>query len=148
MAQRFGKFGSYLYDVVRGKDDRRVKANRIRKSISSETTFDRDLINRNEIRIALDHLIERVVKSCVKYGIKGKTVNLKYRFTDFSTFTRSKTLGGFFNDASIISELIDDMLDDIGDHHIPIRLLGVGLSSLNTERKDNQLEFDFSTSEK
>ena len=147
LAQRFGKFGSYLYDVVRGKDNRSVKANRIRKSISSETTFDKDLVNKDEITIALDHLIGKVVESCKRYGIKGKTVNLKYRFSDFSTFTRSKTLGGFFNDDFIIKELVYDMIKELSDHHMPIRLLGVGLSSLNTERKDNQLEFDFTKKE-
>jgi DNA polymerase-4 len=143
LAQRFGKFGSYLYDVVRGIDNRKVKPNRIRKSISSETTYSKDLENIDEVRSALGDLILKLVGSCKKYNIKGKTVNLKYRFSDFTTFTRSRTLGGYFNEEEIILDLAYDILTELESNMKPIRLLGIGLSSLNTDRKDNQLEFDF-----
>ncbi len=143
LAQRFGKFGSYLYDVVRGKDKRQVKPNRIRKSISSETTYNEDLESIKEVKAALSKLITKLVNSCQKYNIKGKTVNLKYRFSDFTTFTRSRTLGGYFNEESIITDLSNEILTELENDMQPIRLLGIGLSSLNTERRDNQLEFDF-----
>jgi len=143
LAQRFGKFGSYLYDVVRGKDDRKVKANRIRKSISVETTYDDDLSTHDEVKTALDSLIVKMVNSCQKYNIKGKTVNFKYRYSDFTTFSRSRTLGGYFNDEKIVKDLVYEMIQEFKTEMQPIRLLGVGMSSLNTERKDNQLEFDF-----
>lgn len=143
LAQRFGKFGSYLFDVVRGKDKRPVKPNRIRKSISSETTYNEDLETINQVKVALSDLIKKLVTSCEKYNIKGKTVNLKYRFSDFTTFTRSRTLGGYFNDEIIITHLSNDILTELEVEMKPIRLLGIGLSTLNTERQDNQLEFDF-----
>ena len=143
LAQRFGKFGSYLFDVVRGKDQRQVKPNRIRKSISSETTFSEDLETINQVKDALNALIIKLAKSCKKYNIKGKTINLKYRFSDFTTFTRSRTLGGYFNEESIIKDLANEILTELEKDMKPIRLLGIGLSSLNTDRKDNQLEFDF-----
>ena len=143
LAQRFGKFGSYLFDVVRGKDKRLVKPNRIRKSISSETTYDEDLETITQVKAAILDLIKKLVTSCEKYNIKGKTVNLKYRFNDFTTFTRSRTLGGYFNDEIIITDLSNDILTELEEGMKPIRLLGIGLSTLNTERKDNQLEFDF-----
>ena len=143
LAQRFGKFGLYLYDVVRGLDKRSVKPNRIRKSISSETTYNEDLETISQVKKALADLIKKLVASCKKYSIKGKTINLKYRFSDFTTFTRSRTLGGYFNDETIITDLSNDILIELENEMRPIRLLGIGLSSLNTERKDNQLEFDF-----
>ena len=143
LAQRFGKFGSYLYDVVRGIDNRSVKPNRIRKSISSETTYNEDLETISQVKDALSYLIKKLTASCEKYNIKGKTVNLKYRFSDFATYTRSRTLGGYFNEESIITDLANDILLELEVEMKPIRLLGIGLSSLNTERKDNQLEFDF-----
>lgn len=143
LAQRFGKFGSYLYDVVRGIDNRKVKPDRIRKSISSETTYNEDLVSLADVKSSVRLLIGKLCKSCEKYNIKGKTINLKYRFSDFSTYTRSRTLGGFTNSHSIITDLTFEMLDELGSDMKPIRLLGIGLSSLNTERKDNQLEFDF-----
>ena len=143
LAQRFGKFGSYLYDVVRGTDNRKVKPNRIRKSISSETTYSEDLATIEDVKSSVRLLIGKLVKSCEKYNIKGKTINLKYRFNDFTTFTRSRTLGGFTNNQEIITDLTFEMLEELDNSMKPIRLLGIGLSSLNTERKDNQLEFDF-----
>lgn len=143
LAQRFGKFGSYLYDVVRGNDKRQVKPNRIRKSISSETTYNPDIETIDDVKSAISKLIVQLVSSCEKYNIKGKTVNLKYRFNDFTTFTRSRTLGGYFSEERIIKELAFEILTELENDMKPIRLLGIGLSSLNTERKDNQLEFDF-----
>lgn len=143
LAQRFGKFGSYLYDVVRGNDNRRVKPNRIRKSLSSESTYSVDLETIADIKAAAAKLCHQVATSCQKYNIKGKTVNLKYRYADFSTFSRSRTLGGYFNDEQVIRDLTFEMLDEMPADRQAIRLLGVGMSSLNTERKDNQLEFDF-----
>lgn len=147
LAQRFGKFGSYLYDVVRGIDNRQVKPNRIRKSISSETTYSQDLNTIEEVRDELQKLVTKLAASCDRYAIKGKTVNIKYRFSDFTTYTRSRTLGGYFNDPAIIMTLVDEMLVEVESIMSPIRLLGVGLSSLNTERKDNQLQFDFGSEE-
>jgi len=144
LAQRFGKFGSYLYDVVRGIDKRKVKPNRIRKSISSETTYSEDLTTLDDVKSSVRLLIGKLCKSCEKYNIKGKTINLKYRFSDFSTYTRSRTLGGYTNDQEIITDLTFEMLNELKDKMKPIRLLGIGLSTLNTQRKDNQLEFDFS----
>lgn len=143
LAQRFGKFGSYLYDVVRAKDKRQVKPNRIRKSISSETTYSEDLLTLDQVKKAISILILKLEASCNKYNIKGKTVILKYRFNDFTTHTRSKTIGGYFNEQQIIKDLTFEMLSELQDQMKPIRLLGIGLGSLNTERKDNQLEFDF-----
>jgi DNA polymerase-4 len=143
LAQRFGKFGLYLYDVVRGIDKRQVKPNRIRKSISCETTYNEDLETIIQVKRALSDLIKKLVTNCEKYDIKGKTLNLKYRFSDFTTFTRSRTLGGYFNNEAIIKDLSNDILRELEVEMKPIRLLGIGLSTLNSERKDNQLEFDF-----
>lgn len=143
LAQRFGKFGSYLYDVVRGIDKRKVRPDRIRKSISSETTYDEDLQSLDDVKSSVRLLIGKLCKSCEKYNIKGKTINLKYRFNDFTTFTRSRTLGGYTNSHEIITDLTFEMLQELEIGMKPVRLLGIGLSTLNTERKDNQLEFDF-----
>jgi DNA polymerase-4 len=143
LAQRFGKFGSYLYDVVRGIDKRKVKPNRIRKSISSETTYNDDLETLEDVKSSIRLLIGKLCESCEKYNIEGKTINLKYRFNDFTTFTRSRTLGGYTSDHEIITDLTFEMLQELEESMKPIRLLGIGLSTLNTEREDNQLEFDF-----
>ena len=142
LATRYGKFGNYLYNMCRGIDDRAVKPNRIRKSISSETTFERDLITKSQVEIELHQLITKLSQSLAKKQIMGKTVNVKLKFSDFTTITRSKTLGGFFNNEDIIKQLSTEILASIEDLQ-PVRLVGVGLSNLNTERIANQLIIDF-----
>lgn len=142
LATLFGKFGAYLYDMVRGRDDRPVNPNRIRKSISIETTYDIDVVGIENIKRKLENLILKLADSCSKKEILGKTLNLKIRFSDFTTFTRSKTLGGFFNDSKTIEILCKEMLEKI-DELQPVRLLGIGLSNLNTEQSIIQLKLDF-----
>jgi len=142
LATLYGKFGTYLYDMVRGNDSRQVRPHRQRKSISSETTFDQDLVGLPQIKTAVRNLIEKLADSCDRKSIMGKTANLKVRYTNFQTYSRSKTLGGYFNDTETLTQLCDDMLDSLPDLQ-PVRLVGVGLSNLNTDRADQQLTIDF-----
>jgi len=142
LATWYGKFGSYLYDMVRGNDSRLVKPHRLRKSISSETTYDQDIVGLNAVKTALARLITKLADSCDDKSIMGKTANIKVRYSDFTTYTRSKTLGGYFNDADTLTQLSHEMLDSLTDLQ-PVRLLGVGLSNLNTDRADQQLIIDF-----
>ena len=142
LATLYGKFGSYLYYMVRGIDNRPVNPDRIRKSISSETTYDEDLTTIDDIKKALQVLIDKLAESCQRKEIAGKTANLKIRYNDFTTYSRSKTLGGYFNDKETITQLSHEMLASLEDVQ-PTRLLGIGLSNLNSEHTDIQLKIDF-----
>lgn len=142
LATFYGKFGSYLFDMVRGNDRRAVMPHRIRKSISSETTYESDIATLPEIKAALDHLAEKLAEGCQAKNIEGKTVNLKIRYSDFTTYTRSRTLGGYFNDFDTLQQLAYEILESLEDRQ-PVRLLGLGLSNLNTERTDLQLKIEF-----
>jgi len=147
LAERFGKFGRYLYHVVRGEDNRPVKANRIRKSISKETTYSDNLMTIDDIRDAISKLSEQLYASSHKRNILGRTINLKLRFADFETITRSKTISHFTHEVDIVRNLCMEMITDIGLDDRGIRLLGVGLSNLNTEMSyDYQLSLDFGES--
>lgn len=142
LAEQYGKFGLYLYDMVRGIDNRPVKPNRIRKSISNENTYSEDLTTLESVKKAMDELIEGLVKSCRKHDLSGKTVTIKVRDDQFNTLTRSRTLSSYYYEKEIITPLVHEMLDKMAPLP-PIRLLGVGLSNLNTERTDIQLKLDF-----
>lgn len=142
LAQRFGKFGLYLFDIVRGKDDRPVKPHRIRKSISNETTYVPNLDGRAQIDAAMRALIEGLHQSSRKRNIKGRTINVKIRDKDFNTITRSKTVPMSTNNAIYIEQITQEILD-LCDLENPIRLLGVGLSNLDRKSIVNQLQFDF-----
>ena len=78
--KHFGKFGTYLFDVVRGIDKREVKPHRERKSISVERTYDEDLFNIEMINEKIEDLTSLLASTLEKKEIKGKTVNLKVRY--------------------------------------------------------------------
>ena len=144
LAERFGKFGRYIYYAVRGEDNRPVKANRIRKSISKETTYSNNLVTYDAVKDALQNLSNQLHTSADKRNILGRTVNLKLRFGDFETLTRSKTINHFTNESELVTRLCLELIEEINIAEKGVRLLGVGLSNLNTEMKANyQLSFNF-----
>ncbi|MGY8915003.1 MAG: DinB/UmuC family translesion DNA polymerase, partial [Flavobacteriales bacterium] len=89
-------------------------------------------------------------KRLKKSNIAGKTVTLKIKFSDFSLQTRSKTLPFFVADQSLILETTKELLYQEKLEN-SVRLLGISLSNLNTEKKEKlqdevisvQLQFDF-----
>ena len=144
LAERFGKFGRYIYYAVRGEDNRPVKANRIRKSISKETTYDNNLVTYDAVKDSISHLSVQLHTSAEKRNILGRTINLKFRYGDFETFTRSKTINHFTNESELVTRLCLELIEEVNIAEKGIRLLGVGLSNLNTEMKaDYQMSFDF-----
>ena len=144
LAERFGKFGRYIYNAVRGEDNRPVKANRIRKSISKETTYNNNLVTYDAVKDAISQLSDQLHTSAEKRNILGRTINLKFRFGDFETLTRSKTINHFTNESQLVTQLCLELIEEVNIAEKGIRLLGVGLSNLNTEMKaDYQLSFDF-----
>ena len=142
LAQLFGKFGLYLYDIVRGKDDRPVKPQRIRKSISNENTYVPNLLGREAIDEAMNALMLGLERSAKKRNLKGRTINVKIRDKDFNTITRSKTVPLSTNRFDEIATIVQEILD-ASSLDQPIRLLGVGLSNLDRKSQTNQLKFDF-----
>ena len=88
--ERFGKWGTRLYELARGIDESPVEPSRPRKSWSSENTFARDLpmgevaeFIRKEAHSLWDALAER--------KLSGRTVTVKLRTRDFKTLTRRMT---------------------------------------------------------
>ncbi len=90
---RLGEDGRRLWRLAQGVDDRRVTPDRETKSVSSETTFDVDVADREELtRVLLGHC-DRVAARLRKAGLAAGGVTLKLRLPDFSLRTRSR--GGF-----------------------------------------------------
>jgi DNA polymerase-4 len=142
LALYFGKFGTYLYDVCRGEDHREVKSNRERKSFSIERTYEHDKKGRESILQALNVLCEKLAASLNKRAIKGKTFNLKVRYEDFTTLTRSKSLTGYFNEEEVLKEISEELIEEFMADDRGIRLLGVGLSNLYDNNNDPQLKLE------
>jgi len=145
LSKHFGKAGRFYYNIVRGIDERPVNPNRIRKSISSETTFNEDIDQLEALQEKVLPLIEEVFDSLQKSGNYGRTITLKIKNANFQTITRSKTFGSDVKDASIFKTTVLQLLEDNYQQVGKIRLLGVAVSNLMSERDHRgiQLEFDF-----
>ena len=143
LVENFGKYGLFLYNIVRGIDLREVKAHKKRKSFSLERTFEENLKGEQSIMEKIDVLSLQLSDGLKAKDIKGKTINLKWRYGDFVTLTRSKTLNFYFNEFQTINRSARELAKDLIDDERGVRLIGMGLTKLNDEEKGGQLTLDF-----
>ncbi len=126
----FGKVGAYYYNAAFGIDERPVVASRVRKSIGSEKTFEKDLTDTQMMLLLLKQRAREVAKTLVQKKMTGQTVTVKVKFSDFQQVTRSQTLAqplsGLYELYGLLPELLQKSLT-VGK---PIRLLGVTVSGL------------------
>ncbi|MCF1420801.1 DNA polymerase IV [Mangrovimonas futianensis] len=139
LKEHFGKSGKYYFYVVRGIHTSEVKPNRIRKSLAAERTFSENLSSEVFMLKKLDHIADEVSRRLQKSNVSGKTITLKIKYSDFSLQTRSKTLPYFVQDKSLILETAKELLyqDRLQNS---VRLLGISLSNLNTEKQKTPTE--------
>ena len=146
---KFGKAGGYYYDIVRGEDNRAVNPNRIRKSLGAENTFDHDLMELVDMKLALEPIAQTVLKRLEKAQAYGKTLTLKVKFMDFTQITRSHTQEEDIRTYDQIVELTFLLLENIKWDDFPngVRLLGITCSNFGGEKEDIaqglQLTLDF-----
>lgn len=143
----FGKSGSYYYKVVRGIHLSEVKPNRIRKSLGAERTFDENISSEIFMLERLENIAEEIEHRLKKSKVAGKTVTLKIKYSDFSQYTRSKTIPYFISSKALILDISKELLFQEKMRE-SVRLLGISLSNLNTEKKEKkeiavQLKFEF-----
>ena len=135
----FGKHGTYIYNVIRGVDDREINPTRQRKSLGRERTFAN---NTNDINILNDYLLEiseKIESDLASKDLHGKTVNLKLKNADFKTITRAITLQEPVYKKVDIYLAASDLLKDSYKNEY-IRLIGISISKLS-DRNSNQLSF-------
>ena len=149
--ENFGKSGRYYYNIVRGIQNSEVKPHRTRKSLAAERTFSENLSSEVFMLEKLKHIAEEVSRRLLKSKVAGKTVTLKIKYSDFTLQTRSKTLPYYIGDKDVILATAKDLLyqEKITNS---VRLLGISMSNLNTEKKTKpalkksvsaQLKFEF-----
>lgn len=148
---KFGKSGGFYYNIVRGEDSRTVNPNRLRKSLGAENTFDVDIIEIEDMKMALDPILQTVHRRLEKAATFGKTLTLKVKFKDFSQITRSVTKEEPIADPDLIKELTFQLLEQIEWDDFPagVRLLGVTNSNFEHDEEEKpkpigyQLTLDF-----
>lgn len=148
LKEHFGKTGEHYYDIARGVDLSPVRSHRIPKSLSAEHTFSENISSEIFMFERLKEIADSVEKRLAKNDLKGKTLTLKIKYSDFSIQTRSKTIETYISKKATILALAKDLLyqDKMKDS---VRLLGLSVSNFNTAKpKDQkevyvQLQFDF-----
>jgi len=126
-----GSLAEWLLGLSRGIDERPVEPERERKSISSETTFARDLSGLADIERELDALAAEVADALERKGLVARTVTIKVRYADFTTVTRSHTAQGATRSAKSLSVRARALLERTEAARRPVRLLGVGAHGLS-----------------
>ena len=134
LIQHFGRnYGPWLHQVAHGIDERPVVTSSEPKSISRETTFERDLHvkqDRSTLSEIFTHLCTRVAADLKRKSYKGRTVGIKVRYEDFRTLTRDITLPSPTDDATEIRRAASECLKRVSlDKRL--RLLGVRVGSLS-----------------
>jgi DNA polymerase-4 len=130
LTEEFGQsHGSYLHEASRGIDESPLVTHWEPKSISRETTFQRDVDNWQVIAKTLAELTKEVVINMKQEGYQGRTVALKVRFNDFKTYTRAKTLNRHTDSEEDIRKAAFDCLRRI-ELTKKVRLIGVRVSHL------------------
>ncbi len=143
LKRHFGSHGEHLWQLAHGVDDRQVVPEREAKSISHETTFEHDIDELEILRAWLLDLTEQVAWRLRRHALRGRVVHLKVRFADFSTITRSQTLLEPTDITQELWQVAGEMLcERLPSDHLPVRLLGIGVSGLDASGVRQGLLFD------
>ncbi|HCW52080.1 MAG TPA: DNA polymerase IV [Clostridiales bacterium] len=145
LVREFGVAGRHLHDAANGRDETPVTPPDeagAPKSLSRETTFSRDVDDAEELERALLALSEDVASRLRREGYRGRTVTVKIRRADFSTVTRSRTLGTPTDLTEEIYEAARSAFASWWRPSVRIRLLGVGVTNLETGGDGPRTLFD------
>ncbi|MCZ4353358.1 DNA polymerase IV [Roseovarius aestuarii] len=132
LTARFGAMGTRLWHLARGQDARQVNANAPVKSISKETTFDKDTGNSDILDGHLWRLSEKVADRAKARQLAGRVVMLKLKRSNHSTLSRRLALRDPTQMADVIYRTARGLMDNAAQE-APFRLIGVGLSDLLPE---------------
>jgi len=129
LVKLFGKAGRFYFRIVRGQDDRHVEPNRETKSLAAEDTFQLDLHTSEEMIVELDKLATILFNRMTRYQLKGRTITLKIKYSDFRQITRNRSFPTPTSDREVLFETAKQLLlgTDLNDQRI--RLLGIAISN-------------------
>ena len=135
----FGKFGDSLFNLSRGIDDRPVRTNSIRKSLSVEDTFIRDRRDLgeclHEVEILYESLLPRLDRCQKKKTLPIKALYIKLRFNNFKTTTAQSIASQ--PDIHTYKQLIETAWNR---GMRPVRLIGLGIQFEDEDKMDIQLK--------
>ncbi|MDB5119006.1 MAG: dinB [Sphingobacteriales bacterium] len=136
LIKNFGKTGKFFYQIVRGIDNREVQPHRETKSLGAEDTFSHDLDTLEEMYEQLEKISSLVANRLQNHNLKGRTITLKLKFSDFKQLTRSQSFPELISEQDIIEQTAKSLLNELDMAGKKVRLLGISLSNFyQQERK-------------
>ena len=139
----FGKAGGdFLYDAARGRDPGMFSGEGGSRSMSSETTFERDVSDRETLEAVLLSLADGLAYRLWDEGLRSRGVALKLRYQDFTTLTRRSKRAALYRTAEEAFEDALALLDKAWDGRSAIRLIGIGFIDLESGEGEQGELFD------
>ena len=126
-----GSFAHALREFAFGRDDRPLELGETIKSISSEETFLRDTEDRLILRKSLREQAEDVARKLERKRLAAQTIQVKIRYSDFTTLTRQISVEEPITRPEEIYRFACFLLAREKLVHRPLRLLGLGVSTLD-----------------
>jgi len=138
IVELFGRWGIVMWEIAHGNDDTPVVTSWEIKSVSNETTFEKDVEDRSLVIETLDKLAKDVHARATEQGFLWRTIGIKLRFEDFATFTRAKSRNDYTNSLDIVRTYVRTLFAEFENDPRKIRLIGVRVSNLR--RTDSSQE--------
>lgn len=134
-SEYLGKSGYQIFERIRGIDNREVIVDRDRKSYGKEKTLREDTNNYDELIEYIEGFSEEISDYLDRNNLKGKTITLKYKTSNFTNYTRSRTLNHYISSYDDIRKIANELLGEISLQE-KLRLIGITISSF----KENKIE--------
>jgi DNA polymerase IV (DinB-like DNA polymerase) len=135
-----------MHELASGRDVRGGREDGISRSMSRETTFERDTDDPGTLHRALDEMAADLQGTLARENLFFRTLTLKIRYTGFITKTWSRTLPHGTNALKVMEDLARTLLS-AAPHRGPVRLIGIRLSNLQERGPDQRSIDEFFTKE-
>lgn len=139
LQESIGSSAKFYQNLAKGIDTRTVVVEKERKSISTETTFVKDLRSPEQLLPMLNELFEELWQDLIKKGLNCKTLTLKVKYADFSLISKSYTAKYIIAEKDS-AKLVFELLFNQVKLDKPIRLLGVGASQLSDKQSQKAVQ--------
>lgn len=134
LIRRYGETGLWLHQRSHGIDNRPVRTDGIRKSVSAERTFNEDISDYKLLEDRLWQVCEETAIRAKRNNVEGSTITLKLKSRDFRNLTRSVTVSTPTNLANVLFRHAKPLLEKETRQGRAYRLIGIGISHLEDAR--------------